>query len=328
MPMRYIQDLNYDENTERINNPDQGFYQHINVKVKKTGITYDPSTIQKDVQLYHLRINIGDFSKTNNRIKDKELTPPALIGIDMLLKSLSKHNKNAIIRFAYDFDGIKYKEPNPNMIVRHIEQFAPILEQYPDTITAVEFGLIGPWGEMHSSNITSKENINKLLDTYLEHTSQFPILVRTPAVIYDYLDITLNDIDNYIISDKSNAYRIGLYNDGYLGSDTDLNTYKNRSKEILWLTNQTSHLPYGGEVAIPDSPLHNIENCIPEMQELHLSYLNKSWNSEVIDKWKNTYYTPSIGKDTAYYGMSAYEYIENHLGYRFVLTNSVFEYSS
>lgn len=324
---QYTQNLNYTESTARINNPDQGFYQHISIKVKESGINYDPSSIRDSDQLYHLRINIGDFSKKNNGTKDKKLTAPALVGIDKLLESLYKRNKNVIIRFSYDFDGNKDKEPELDMIIKHIKQIAPILNKYPDTITAVEFGLIGPWGEMHSSTMATKNNINKLIDTYLDNTSQLPILVRTPAVIYNYLGITIYDIDDYTIDSTSKAYRLGLYNDGYLGSDTDLNTYTNRTIEIPWLAKQTSHLPYGGEVVVPDSSLHNIENCIPEMQEIHLSYLNKSWNDTVIDKWKNTYYTAAIGNDSAYYDISAYEYIENHLGYRFVLENSVFEYS-
>lgn len=327
MPQQYTQNLNYEESTERINNPDQGFYQHISVNVKETGINYDPSIIKGNDQLYHLRINIGDFSRAKNQTADKELTAPALIGIECLLKDLNKRNKNAIVRFAYDYDGKKNQEPELDMIIKHIEQFAPILNKYPDTITAIEFGLVGPWGEMHSSTIITKDNINKLIDTYLNNTHQFPILVRTPAVIYNYLGITMDDIDSFTITDDSNAYRLGLYNDGYLGSSTDLNTYKNREKEILWLAKQTSHLPYGGEVVVPDSPLHNIENCIPEMELIHLSYLNKCWNDEVIDKWKQSYYLSAVGDNTIYYDISAYQYIENHLGYRFVLENSLFEYS-
>ncbi len=327
MPQQYTQNLNYDESTERINNPDQGFYQHISVNVKETGINYDPSVIKSNDQLYHLRINIGNFSEAKNQTADKELTAPALIGIECLLKDLNKHNKNAIVRFAYDYDGKKNQEPKLDMIIKHIEQFAPILNKYPDTITAIEFGLIGPWGEMHSSTMTTTDNINKLIDTYLNNTHQFPVLVRTPTVIYNYLGITMDDIDSFTITGDSNAYRLGLYNDGYLGNSTDLNTYKNREKEILWLAKQTSHLPYGGEVVVPDSPLHNIENCIPEMELIHLSYLNKCWNNKVIDKWKQTYYSSTVGDNTIYYDISAYEYIENHLGYRFVLENSLFEYS-
>ncbi len=34
------------------------------------------------------------------------------------------------------------------------------------------------------------------------------------------------------------------------------------------------------------------------------------------------------GNDETYYNQTAFTYIENHMGYRYVLTNSVFEYSN
>lgn len=330
MPTQYIQDLDYTESTERINNPDQGFYLPISVTATEDGITYNENIITDDVQLYHLRIDISAFSKANNGTEDKELTDAVLTGIDKLLEKLNNHNKNAIVRFAYDshFSGNSNKEPELEMILTHIKQIAPILNKYPDTITAIEVGLIGPYGEMHTSTILKTEPtvINQLIDTYLNNTNQFPILVRTPAMIYNYLDITIDNIGICTINSTSKEYRLGLFNDGYLGSNTDLGTYTNRTIEIPWLAKQTSHLPYGGEVVTPESSLHNIENCIPEMQEMNLSYLNATWNDTVIKKWNNTYYTSEIGDDALYYDMSAYDYIANHLGYRFVLTNSVFEY--
>lgn len=147
-------------------------------------------------------------------------------------------------------------------------------------------------------------------------------------MIYDYLGITINEIDNYTIDKNSKAYYLGLYNDGYLGSSTDLGTYTNRLKEIEFLSKQTNHLPFGGEVVAPNSTLHNIDVCLPEMNKINLNYLNIEWNNEVIDKWKNSHYTNMCGNDETYYNQTAFTYIENHMGYRYVLTNSVFEYSN
>ena len=47
----------------------------------------------------------------------------------------------------------------------------------------------------------------------------------------------------------------------------------------------------------------------------------------VFDKWKNTYYTSACGDDSIYYNQTAFAYIQAHMGYRFVLKESVFEYS-
>ena len=327
-PISFRQSLDYSEITDKINNPDQGFYRPIYVTVKEDGVTYNENIITEETQLYHLRTDISAFSAANNATADMELTEEALTGIDTLLSTLYEKEKSAIIRFVYDpgLNGSSNKEPAVDMIVTHITQLAPVLNKYPDTLTAIEVGLVGPWGEMHTSTIANAETIKTLIETFLTNTVDIPILVRTPKMIYNYLGITINDLAAYTISSDSKAYRLGLFNDGYLGSDSDLGTYSNRETEVNWLTQQTSHLPYGGEVVIPESTLHNIKNCLPEMFLLDLSYLNIEWNYEVIDKWEASTYTEASGEDSLYYGMTAFEYIQNHMGYRFVLKDSVFTY--
>lgn len=326
----YIQNLNYNESIKTILNPDQGFYRPIYVKLTESEISYNKNIVTNSTQLYHLRIDISAFSGKTNKQSDKLLTTEALNGLKEILTFLKQKQKSAIVRFAYDpgYSGKSNLEPETNIIIEHIKQVCSVLNNYPLTITAIEAGLIGPWGEMHTSAIANAATINPIIDTFLNNTTNIPILARTPKMIYNYLGITLNDIENYTIENTSKAYRLGLYNDGYLGSSNDLGTYTNRAKEVEFLSKQTNHLPYGGEVVIPSSELHNIDVCLPEMEKLNLSYLNVEWNYEVIDKWKSTYYTSEIGNNQPYYNQTAFTYIQNHMGYRFVLTNSVFEYSS
>ncbi len=321
-----VQQLDYTESTVRINNPDQGFYRPIYVKATEDGLTYNKNIVNAETQLYHLRVDISAFSKAVNGAADKPLTRPALDGLDELLSFLRGKDKNAVIRFAYDpgFGGSKDKEPSLPTILKHVEQTCGVLNGYSDAVTAIEAGLIGPWGEMHSSKIANAENITPIADKFLTQTENIPVLVRTPKMIYDYLGITLKDIDNFKVGKTDKAYMLGLYNDGYLGSDSDLGTYTDREREISFLSGQTNHLPFGGEVVVPDSKLHDIDVCLPEMHKIHLSYLNAEWNDAVIKKWKNSTYG---GEDKNYNGKTAFEYIENRMGYRFVLTNSVFALS-
>ena len=196
------------------------------------------------------------------------------------------------------------------------------MDGYENTITAIEVGLIGPWGEMHSSAIANAEHITPITDAFLTQTTGIPVLVRTPKMIYDYLGITADQAESYTVPESSKAYRLGLFNDGYLGSDSDLGTYTDRARDIKFLSGQTEHLPFGGEVVIPDSKLHDINTCTPEMFDINLSYLNIEWNNQVIDKWKNSTYTKDCGSDNNYYGETAFRYIENRMGYRFVLRQS------
>lgn len=328
-PQDGVQQLDYTESTEKINNPDQGFYRPIYVNITESAVTYNKNIVTSATQLYHLRIDISSFSAAVNGGSDKLLTQTALDGLEELLLYLKQKDKNAIVRFAYapGFGDAKDKEPALQTILTHIGQVCPVLNRYENTVTAIEAGLIGPWGEMHSSAIANSANIVPIIGAFLSNTASIPVLVRTPKMIYDYLGITLKDVDGYSVSATDNAYRLGLYNDGYLGSDSDLGTYSDREREIEFLSGQTDHLPYGGEVVIPSSPLHDIQTCLPEMYKINLSYLNIEWNYQVIDKWKNSFYTSACGSDSIYYGKTAFNYIENRLGYRFVLTKSIFKTS-
>lgn len=181
---------------------------------------------------------------------------------------------------------------------------------------------------MHTSAAANKEHITPLINAFLTAASEIPVLVRTPEMIYNYINVSYDKVEEISISPDEKAYRLGLYNDGYLGSESDLGTYRNRERDINFLSVQNAHLPFGGEVAVPDSPFHNIETCLPEMNKIHLSYLNTEWDNRVIEKWKNTFYTESCGLEKQYYGKTAFTYIQNRLGYRFVLKKSVFTYSS
>ena len=218
----YKQNLSYEECTEVINNPDQGFYRPIYVKATEAGLTYNKNIVNASTQLYHLRIDISAFSAAVNGTEDKLLTDNALSGLDELLSFLKGKEKNAVVRFAYDpsYGGAKDKEPVQEMILKHIGQVCPVLNKYETTLTAIEAGLIGPWGEMHTSTIANAEHISPIVETFLSDTVNLPVLVRTPKMIYNYLGITLKDIDGYEIAKTDKAYRLGLYKYGKIGSNT------------------------------------------------------------------------------------------------------------
>lgn len=309
-------------------NPDQGFYRTDYIKITPTDIDDKSDVLNDDFQLYHLRMDISAFSGKVNGNSDLNITQEVLGRIETFIKKFESKGKNIIMRFAYDpnFEGSQNTEPiSEQTIINHIKQLCPILNKYSLTITAIEAGLIGPYGEMHSSQYANKETISKIIETFLLSTTTIPILVRTPIMIYGhYFNKTISELKTFTIPETSKAYRLGLFNDGYLGSDDDLGTYQNRETEIKWLSQQTNHLPFGGEVTAPNSILHNIEECLPEMFDINLSYLNYEWNDQVIKKWKNTKYDSNckLGNDKIFQGKTAYEYIFNHMGYRFVLQKS------
>ena len=162
----YVQDLNYEESTEQISNPDQGFYRPLYVKINENGAAYNKAVINASTQLYHLRCDISEFSAAVNNQSDKPITQEALDGLDALLLYLKENDKNAVVRFAYDpgYNGSANKEPALEVILNHVKRICPILNRYVNTVTAIETGLVGPWGEMHTSASANPTNITAIVD--------------------------------------------------------------------------------------------------------------------------------------------------------------------
>ena len=107
--------------------------------------------------------------------------------------------------------------------------------------------------------------------------------------MFTYFGKSLDEMEKLTIKSSDEGYRLGLFN-----------------------------LPYGGE-SNKVSIMINLEVCLPEIFLLRLSYLNGGYNESVINKWKSLEYNDTLGSDILYYGMSGYDYIERHLGYRLLI---------
>ncbi len=313
-------DIDYSESLESFDNPERGFYEPIGYSLKVA----DNEVKDLNYNLVHLRVDLSAFTASNNGIEDLQLTEDALNALDKTLKNIKKNNGSVIIRFAYDgFNGTKDLEPELNMLLTHIEQLKTVFYSNKDVISYVELGFFGPWGEMHSSSICTLENVSLAIDAMLESVPEnITIGVRTPAYYAHFANINRNTLNENISTPDSKYYRIGLYNDGYLGSESDLGTFQNRDIETKWLSNQATHTFYGGEVVAnfaTGTPLNTVEYLSNEAFITHTTYLNLRWNNTVIDNWKNTLYD---GQDELYKGKSGFVYINNHLGYRFILKES------
>ena len=315
-----VNDINYTESLKELNNPERGFYEPIGINMQEN----NNKVLNPKNNLVHLRVGIGAFSGKVNGKSDIKFTDDMLSALDQTLKNIKANGGSVIIRFAYDnFNGTKDLEPSLDILLTHIKQLKTLFNNNKDVIAYVELGFFGPWGEMHSSQICNKENVSKAITTMLDSVPKnIKIGVRTPAYYASWANVSLDKLNEDIPKSNSDAYRVGLYNDGYLGSESDLGTFKNREVEIGWLNNQATHTLYGGEVVAnyaSGTPLNTIDYISKEGFITHTTYLNLRWNNNVIDSWKNTNYN---GEDSLYKGQTAFLYINNHLGYRFVLKSS------
>ena len=298
--------------------------------------------------LIYLAVDIHDFSgayhldEEGNRGEDYELTESALNALDKTLQNIRNNNNQVILRFVYDAysDGVQanegyiyyevttkkqFVEARQEMILRHIEQLGPVLNKNADVIYTIQEGIYGAYGELHTSAMCTNENIKEALTKLLEVTreSGIRISVRTPSRYAHYLGINIADIESYPSSIGEDAYRIAIFNDGYLGNSTDWGTYQNRTKEINWMEKQNMHNPYGGQAILDINnqvdDKGKMENVLYEMPKTHTSYIDSSWRQELHKYWAGITYT---GSDAEYKGTNLFQYIEYHLGYRFVIRDS------
>lgn len=335
-----------------IYNPDMGFYSAVTVKMTKDGIS-DFSDIKKKIKkaptlfsgryssedkfaLIHLKMDISSFSRKNNSSTDETMTQAALDDLNELLSCVEEAEKTAIIRFAYDpeykgkKDGKKYADVEPvnfDNILYHIDALCPVLKNHVKCLTAVECGMIGPWGEMHSTTyakgITGDElyYIRQVIERFLDGLdgSKLPLLVRQPRFIYDCIG---NDYTSgYSVQQNSKYYTLGIYNDGYLGSEGDLGTFKGkRAQEVEFLKQFTDHTPYGGELCDGDDKdpalwRTNLKAAMDEMKDVHLSFLNIGWNHRALSELCNK-------RKYSYNGEQAFIYIIKHMGYRYAFKDA------
>ena len=60
------------------------------------------------------------------------------------------------------------------MMEKHIKQLGSILDKHYHTLIAIEAGMLGPWGEMHTSDIVTDENKAKVFQWWLDSTHNIP----------------------------------------------------------------------------------------------------------------------------------------------------------
>ena len=104
-------DFNKNIKTNNVINPGMGFYRTRYITLKRVTDTLDYDFESNG--FYHVRIDISDFSKTNNGIDDYDITESALNALDNYFINAEANKCSLIIRFAYDgYKGLADKEPS------------------------------------------------------------------------------------------------------------------------------------------------------------------------------------------------------------------------
>jgi hypothetical protein len=170
----------------------------------------------------------------------------------------------------------------------HLGQLQPLFAANMDMVAFFQAGMIGAWGEWHSSSNghhLDPEPVWDLLVAYLP--PQRTIAVRTPAFVnlLEGLDVApLTPAEAFTGTGRA---RIAHHNDCWVASDTDYGTYPSnptqREIQKSQIENQSQYTPWGGETCSP-SAYSNCGVAVPEAQRFHATYMNAEYHADVIDE--------------------------------------------
>ena len=269
--------------------------------------------LQEKETLVQAVVLIGAFRK-------QEIPGKALLQLTKLLQFFRDHEKEIILRFAYDGvgQGLMAEPDEMQQIVVHMKQIGPLLRPYAEDILVLQGLFIGSWGEMHSSRYLSKDKMRHLAGVLrAEIGEEIPIAVRTPL---QWRLLHKRDLE-------PGTSRVCVFNDGMFGSDLDLGTYGTRKREmaeweegwhrtdeLVFMGKMHERLPYGGE-AVGLSKESSLKNAVKEMKQVHVSYLNAVHDEKCLNRWQNTVWE----EKGIWKGVSGLHYIGSHLGYRPVI---------
>ena len=337
-------------------NYDRGFYTPQVLHLKPSG----GKPIEKPYsKLLHLRAEISEFSsnawlgidttggkKDTTRGVSQDLTEDALNVLQKTFDNIRDFGGHVIVRICYDpwYNGRSNVTPDHKWVLQHVKQLAPVLSKNTDVIVALEMGMHGAYGEMHSDTNITYDRVSEAVNLMLRNTPpELKILTRTGNYSAKVLGFDDWGKDFYIEGDTfqeiakakgDTMYRVGMFNDGYLGTQYDYGTWGAdcktsicREEGVAWLEKYGINTPYGGE-ALTTAAGYQVINT-PEFLSYegfrtHTSYLNIQWNNNLIDSWKKSLFTK---KDFDYDpakvdSLTGFKYINDHLGYRFVLRES------
>lgn len=140
---------------------------------------------------------------------DKELSEENFRTMQAYFDELQKQGKKAVLRFAYerDFMGRSPVGPTGEQILAHLDQLKPFLEKNKDLILVVQAGMIGAWGEWHSS-VQGLENSKETKAAVLEK-----LLSVVPAE--RNVQVRLPEFKN-LLKDKPELYKRLSFHDDFI----------------------------------------------------------------------------------------------------------------
>jgi hypothetical protein len=354
---------NYLPDSSDFPNPERGFYRFSSTSAS----AYKP-LLAEQLAGYQSSIPVasGSYSVVSTLLfryfildgfSNSPLTAKLLTQIKSDFAIARKAGIKLIVRFSYTnttragncgegFICPPYGDAPKEVVLNHIKQLKPILNEEADVIACVQMGFIGTWGENYYTDYFGDASSNagqgKLLDQ--NWRDRFEILqafldaipanrmlqVRYPQLKQRFVygvnaglnSSALSAGEAFAGSAKS---RIAFHNDCFLSGPDDTGTFddygnssspKQSGPDVIkslrrYQADDSRYVVTGGETCMdtysPQNDCENAGKAQTEMSDMHYSFLNADYNTKVNEDWE---------------AGGCMQAIKLKLGYRFILTTA------
>ena len=121
-----------------------------------------------------------------------------------------------VVRFTYQYGMDGVGEADDDIMLGHMEQLAPLLQENIDVINVVEAGFLGSWGEWHSYPGHTWDDPGQISNEYFDGAVILRgILDMVPDDIY--VQVRYPGIGELIDKEDPDHMRLGLNNDAFFG---------------------------------------------------------------------------------------------------------------
>ena len=231
------------------------------------------------------------------------------------MQTLRENGAKCVLRFAYsDSEAEKPWDAPLEIVLRHIENVKPILQEYGDVILTFQAGYVGVWGEWYytenfESNPKTPEDHKlrkQVTDAMLDALpADRTISLRTPMFKKNmYCESYQDTLTLETAYTSIPRARISAFNDCFGADGSDMGTFSGADSRKLWKADSKFTL-MGGETCQMSSYC-TCEKSLKDMEDYHWTYLNSGYNGKVLGRWRTD---------------GCMDEIERRLGYRLSLSD-------
>lgn len=274
-----------------IPNPERGFYRWT-----WNGLDSVSAADMKDAWSNGYRLAFSLLRLDSYR--NAELPDTLLAKLDASFANARANGIKLVVRAVYNYpaDETGYqnaKDASLERVLAHLNQLQPVFARNADVIAFVQAGFIGAWGEWHTSsnNLTAAASRAQIRDALLAAVpaSRF-VQMRYAGHLMEWTPAL-----PALASALAGSYRLGMHNDCFLASDSDVGSYSEtaatRNAQRAYIASLSALAPFGGETCNPADeagavPRSSCAAILEEGARYHLAYLNDEYYRTLFhEKW-------------------------------------------